>query len=518
MARKRPNFLFIMADQLAAPALAAYGHKVTRTPRIDSLAEHGVVFENAYCNFPICAPSRFSMLTGQLPSRIGAYDNAAEFPSSIPTLMHYLRAAGYQTCLSGKMHFVGADQLHGFEERLTTDIYPADFGWTPDWANKKLEYSWSHHMQSVMEAGTCQRSLQIDFDEDTCNQAVQKIYDLARDLDDRPFFLCVSFTHPHDPFTCLPEHWERYEHDQIDMPAVPAIPVDKLDPHARRLHFMDSVHRYNVTEDVVRTARHAYYGMISYVDDLTGRLMSALHRAGLAEDTIIVFTGDHGEMMGERGMWYKMTFYEWSARIPLIIHAPMLFGPRRVKENVSLVDLLPTILDLATDGRMPELIDPVDGNSLLKLIHGEADGWPDLVLSEYLAEGALDPILMLKRGTKKFVYSETDGAMLFDLATDPHELDDLAKKPEHKDEVAQLTAEVGKHWDYAELNRRVIESQNRRLFIHDVLLKGRYTPWDWQPRRDASQMYVRNTGVDEDVVKGRARLPFVPERKPDFPA
>ncbi|GIK98100.1 MAG: choline-sulfatase [Alphaproteobacteria bacterium] len=517
MARKRPNFLFIMADQLAAPALAAYGHKVTRTPRIDSLAEHGVTFENAYCNFPICAPSRFSMLSGQLPSRIGAYDNAAEFPSSVPTLMHYLRGAGYQTCLSGKMHFVGADQLHGFEDRLTTDIYPADFGWTPDWANKALKYSWSHHMQSVMEAGTCQRSLQIDFDDDVANQAVQKIFDLARGPDERPFFLCVSFTHPHDPFTCLPEHWERYDHDQIDMPAVPALPVDKLDPHARRLHFMDSVHRYDVTEEVVRRARHAYYGMISYVDDQVGRLMSALHRAGLADDTIVIFTGDHGEMLGERGMWYKMTFYEWSARIPLIVHAPKLFGPRRVRENVSLVDLLPTLLDFATDDHMPELIDPIDGRSLVRLVHGEDESWPDMVLSEYLAEGSVDPILMLKRGSRKFVYSRTDGTMLFDLATDPHELDDLAKKPGHGEEVARLTAEVDAIWNYAELERRVIESQKRRLFVHDVLLKGRYTPWDWQPRRDATQMYVRNVGIDEDVVKGRARLPFVPERKPDFP-
>src|SRR5690606_12413898 len=125
-----------------------------------------------------------------------------------------------------------------------------------------------------------------------------------------------------------------------------------------------------------------------YVDDLVGRLLAALHRAGLADDTVIVFTGDHGEMLGERGMRYKMTFYEWSARIPLIVHAPRLFGPRRVSQNVSLVDLLPTLLDLATDGHMPELIDPIDGNSLMPLVHGDADGWNDAVMSEYLAEGS----------------------------------------------------------------------------------------------------------------------------------
>jgi choline-sulfatase len=133
----RPNILILMADQLAARALPAYGNRVAKTPNIDALAKSGVVFDSFYCNSPLCAPSRFSFLSGRHVSAIGAYDNAAEFPSQIPTFAHYLRDAGYQTVLSGKMHFCGADQLHGFEERLTTDIYPADFGWTPDWTDSR---------------------------------------------------------------------------------------------------------------------------------------------------------------------------------------------------------------------------------------------------------------------------------------------------------------------------------------------------------------------------------------------
>ena len=129
---KQPNLLLLMADQMAAPALPFHGGKTVRAATMSRLAETGVVFDAAYCNSPICAPSRFSMLSGQYPTAIGAYDNAAEFPASIPTLMHYLGAAGYRTILSGKMHFIGPDQLHGFHERLTTDIYPADFSWTPN--------------------------------------------------------------------------------------------------------------------------------------------------------------------------------------------------------------------------------------------------------------------------------------------------------------------------------------------------------------------------------------------------
>src|SRR5262249_35325385 len=162
----QPNLLLLMADQLTPRVLRAYGGQVARTPNIDVLAKEGVVFDSFYCNSPLCAPSRFSFMAGQLPSRIGAYDNAAEFAAHIPTFAHYLRGAGYRTALSGKMHFCGPDQLHGFEERLTTDIYPADFGWTPDWEHPEVRPSWYHNMLSVMQAGPCRRSNQPAVAED----------------------------------------------------------------------------------------------------------------------------------------------------------------------------------------------------------------------------------------------------------------------------------------------------------------------------------------------------------------
>ncbi len=161
---KRPNILILMADQMTPRALSPYGGGVAKTPTIDRLAREGVVFENAYTNSPLCAPARYVLMSGQLPSATGGYDNAAEFPAETPTFAHYLRDAGYLTILSGKMHFCGADQLHGFEERLTTDIYPADFGWTPDWTRPADRLDWFHTMDSVTQAGPCVRTNQIDFD------------------------------------------------------------------------------------------------------------------------------------------------------------------------------------------------------------------------------------------------------------------------------------------------------------------------------------------------------------------
>jgi choline-sulfatase len=198
---RQPNILLLMADQMAAAYLPSYGHPVVKAPALERLAAGGVQFSSMYSNSPLCAPARFTMMSGQINSRIGAYDNASEFASAIPTFAHHLRNAGYQTCLAGKMHFVGADQLHGFEDRLTTDIYPADFGWTPNWDDVDGRFDWwFHNMDSVINAGIAEATNQLDYDDEVGFRTVRKLRDLARTPDDRPWMLTASFTHPHDPY------------------------------------------------------------------------------------------------------------------------------------------------------------------------------------------------------------------------------------------------------------------------------------------------------------------------------
>lgn len=254
---RRPNILLLMADQLTPFVLGVYGHRRAITPHIDRLAAEGVVFESAYCASPLCAPSRYAFMTGQLPSRIGAYDNAAELRADTPTFAHYLRHAGYRTVLAGKMHFCGPDQLHGFEERLTTDIYPADFGWTPDWEHPERRPSWYHNMSSVIDAGLCVRTNQLDFDDETTEAARRRLYDIARDGDERPFLMVASLTHPHDPYAITREHWDLYRHEAIDLPDVRRADVAD-DPHSARLRHVYEADRTPPTEAQVRNARHAY--------------------------------------------------------------------------------------------------------------------------------------------------------------------------------------------------------------------------------------------------------------------
>ena len=181
MSERPPSVLLIMVDQLAASWLPAYGDDVVQAPNLTALARDGVTFDAAYCASPLCAPSRASLLTGLLPSRTGVYDNAAELRASLPTVTHRLRAAGYATALAGKMHFVGPDQLHGFEERLTPDVYPAGLDWTPDWrAPVDERLPWYHTMESVLRPGVSAASMQVDYDDEVCFHSVRAIFDHAR--------------------------------------------------------------------------------------------------------------------------------------------------------------------------------------------------------------------------------------------------------------------------------------------------------------------------------------------------
>lgn len=483
---EKPNILFIMADQLSAMALPFYGHPVVKAPALSRLADEGFVFENAYCNSPLCGPSRTSMMTGLLPSKAGGFDNSHDFSAAIPTFAHYLRLGGYRTCLSGKMHFTGPDQLHGYEERLTTDVYPSDFGWTPNWSDPDAKVRFQD-MQNVLEAGTCIRSMQIDYDDEVNTQAERWLYDRAREDNGQPFMLTVSFTSPHDPYVARPEFWDMYRDDDIDLPKVSPIPVADLDAHSARIHAHYSIGEADITDDVIRRARHGYYASIEYVDSKIAALTKVLEETGLVDNTLVVFASDHGDMMGERGLYYKKCFFEWAARVPLVFWAPGRIAPGRSSESVSLVDLLPTFTDLAG---IDEAVLETDGWSLLPCLTG--NNLPKRTIAgEFLSEGVFEPTFMLVRGSMKLFYSETDPPLLFDLSEDPNELTNLANVPDYGTQLAELIAEGQALWDAKSMKREIIQDQNRRRLIQKSHLCGEPPVWDFQPSTDASQQYVR---------------------------
>lgn len=487
----RPNIVILMCDQMSARALPAYGHSLVRTPHIDAIAERGAVFESCYTNFPLCAPARLALMTGKLCSNIGAWDNAALLPPDVPTFAHYLRLLGYRTCLSGKMHFIGPDQLHGFEERVTTDICPSDFNWTADWDDPWRTMDWFHDMKNVRNAGIAERSLQQDFDEEAAFHAKRKIFDWARDPDRRPFLLVCSFTHPHDPYVTPQRFWDLYRDADIDLPRVPYIEPERRDPHSRRLWEQYDRGELEITSAEVLRARHAYYGSISYVDERIGEVLEALRRTKLSDDTVVILCTDHGDMIGERGLWYKMSFYDWSARIPLIMAGPGVPRGRRVRSHCGLSDLLPTLVDIAAGGAWSGYADPIDGKSLLPLF--AAEDAERVAASELYSEGVAAPYVMLRKGRYKFTFVEHDPPQLYDMEKDPDELNDLAGDPAHAPVVAELREQVLRRWDLPRLKREILSSQRRRRLIYRALTTGRVAPWDFQPWEDASKRYYRGT-------------------------
>ena len=502
---KSPNILLIMADQLAAPALRMNGNKVCKTPHIERLAEKSVVFDQAYTPAPLCAPARYSMLTGRLGPTIGAYDNASELTASTPTIAHFLRSVGYWTTLCGKMHFIGPDQVHGFDERITTDIYPSSFAWMPNWRKGPSFISSGVTLSSVVEAGPCVRTMQMDYDDEVEYHGLQKIYDLARRPNDQPFFLTISFTNPHTPFTISNEYWERYRPDDIDRPAVPPIPFEDLDYHSKGLFFAHGRNLHDVSDEHLRLSRHGYYGMISYIDDKVGRILDLLDECGLSDDTVVAFVSDHGEMLGERGMWYKHHFWEWSAHVPVLLRLPGGESAGRNDKVVSLIDLAPTLIDIATNGRGAELPVELDGNSLLGAIGASSEQWPDVAISDYLAIGPCTPCRMVRKGAYKYFYTHGHPAQLFNLDDDPHELKNLAGSDGHRDIETELRSIAMTDWNPEALTEKIIESQEQRFLIAEAT-DGKPT-WAFQTRDDDEQRYVRNAKVDD--TKGRLRLPYV---------
>ena len=477
MPTKTPNLLLIQADQLKPQVLSGYGGAAL-TPNIDKLCAEGMLFENAYCNFPLCAPSRFSMLSGMLPSRIGAYDNGAEFPAHIPTMAHYLRLAKYHTCLVGKQHFVGPDMLHGFHERLVPEIYPTDFSWAPSWGEVRMDSN--SDSSGVTRSGVCVRSVQIDHDEAVLYRAKAKLHDYCRTLDDGRFFMLASFTHPHEPYFCMQEYWDRYKHEDIPMPSTGLLAANKRDTHTDHLLHHHALANGDISEEHVRIARHAYLANVSYFDDMVGSLLDTLHRTGLADNTIIMLTADHGDMLGEKGLWYKKHFLDHCARVPLLIHAPAHFSAGRRSENVSLIDLLPTLCELAGLDIADHAPQELDGESLVALCQHADNKRNSPVFAEMTSEGVSSPMFMVKQDHNKLILGGGNPSLLYDLAKDPEELNNLVENEQATGIRQQLEAQAADCWDVDKLDAEIRLSQRRRRLVQSAHDFGPAPHWDYQ--------------------------------------
>ena len=478
----QPNFLIVMSDEHGPMWSSAYGHPFVRTPNMDRLASSGTTFDSAYCNAPLCVPSRSSFMTGNYVSNCEGWDNATPLPSDSLTWPYALRSVGYDCTLSGKMHLIGPDKLHGFDEQLSLDPHGdpieedagselvglSSGGMHPiylwDDGIPTADQPWS----SVKEAGPG-RTPMIDADDLIEAKALDYLRSPKRK--ETPWALCVGFVAPHFPFIVPDEYFSMYYPEYADLPKNPSGHLDNLPDFAKRTRRAFNFDGY--TDDEIRRARAAYYGLITYLDNKIGRLIDTLEEQDLLDNTVIIYTSDHGESLGEHGLWRKMNFYEQSVRVPLQITWPnVLPENKRYSGAVSLVDLTATIMDIA--GVPNEILSlmKLDGETLLNPLRD--DGWAehDFAFSEHLAHGTDRPAAMIRRGNYKLCYSyATEPELeLYNLASDPGEYDNLAQKPSFKTILSEMTSELLSVWGPAdEMDSKIRDSQQARLLIRNVL-------------------------------------------------
>jgi choline-sulfatase len=473
---KKPNILMLMSDQHPVFMLGCYGDGIVRTPTLNGIADRGAVFDAAYCPSPLCAPSRAAMMTSRHISAIEVWDNASPLRSDWPTFAHSFRRAGYRTILCGKMHFVGPDQLHGFEERWTQDIYPATFKWTIS-NRERLAVKAKNTGQSkhrVMESGIGW-SPDMDYDEEVLFRALYGLRQIARSNEDYPFFLCVSFAGPHYPYVAPKNYWQLYSREDIPIPQIP-------DDYQSSDHTLDRWLRIHeqledrVPDKVCRTARHATMSRITMIDDYCGHILKLLGETGLEGNTITLYTSDHGDMMGERGLWFKMAPYEWSSRVPLMISGPGI-PQRRFNIPVSLLDLGPTLCGLAGvesaygrgDGR--DLADAITGRKKIEAENSQA-------IVEYYGDGTWKGWRMLRRGRFKLIVLPGEVPLLYDLDTDPEEKNNLAAEAAYESIVSEMTERIMDGWDPVDCDERRWQSEERRLAIERSIEGTKPLDWD----------------------------------------
>lgn len=461
----RPNFLIIMSDEHGPMWSSTYGHPLIETPNLTRLAEAGVLFENAYSNTPLCVPARASFMTGRFASRVRVWDNTVPIASDLITWPYLLRSLGYDPVLTGKMHMRGLDELHGFTRQLTYCISSSREVTRAVQSWRKPHPAADQPFPGILRAGAGSGE-PTEYDDVVEKSALAFLRDKQRR--EQPFALCVGYYTPHPPFLVPEPYFSRYYPDRVDLPNIPDGHLDELPEAASRLR------RYfgfkgPFPEEAVLKARAAYFGLVSYLDDKIGRLLDALEETGLAENTIVIYTSDHGEMLGEHGLWSKASFYEQSSRVPMVVSWPgNLRNGVRVHEVVSLVDLTVTILDLAgvsVDGWN------LDGDSLLPLIRGDTSSWKNEAFVEYFAHGTDRPQAMVRSGKWKFSYGH--GAPpemeLYDLEADPGEFANLAGSPEHREVQERLLARVMEEWgDPDEFTARIADAQDERALIRRV--------------------------------------------------
>ncbi len=446
----RPNILVIMTDQHSPHVLGCYGDDLVRTPNLDRLASEGMRFDNTYCPAPLCVPSRMSFMTGRTPTNNRCWDNQQMLHSGIPTWAHVLAPAGFETAIIGRMHFVGPDQRHGFETRVLGERCSVQPGVQPQGGPMWTKFSpgTCGQLREAVELAGRGRTHYQWFDETRTAAAIDWLGRRASAPRARPFAAVLGYSLPHCPFVAPKELFDYY-YDRVDVPAVEPDQPATVTRFRRLRGILDPP----LPAERIRVARAAYYGLCEHSDALIGQVLDALDESGLAGDTLVIYTSDHGECAGEHGCWWKSNYYDASVRVPMIARLPGAVPAGAVSEAVcNLIDIAPTIAEVAGT----EFPLPIDGRSLWPTLTGShpAD-WADETFSELVdpKSGRVLASRMIRSGKWKLWEFHDEDRLppaMFDLDADPGELSDLGADPSVADVRDGLLARLHADWDPAD--------------------------------------------------------------------
>jgi len=442
---KRPNILVIMSDQHAPNTMACAGDPVIRTPNLDRLAAQGMRFTNAYCPSPLCVPSRMSFMSGRYPSRNQVWTNQATLSSTVPTWAHTLGIAGYETALIGRMHFLGPDQRHGFMQRPIGEG-PARHPGTPELGGPRytrLPQATAGQKRHSFEYAGRGSSFYQHYDSDVTDAACRFLR--KRSDAEKPFAAVTGFMLPHCPYIGRKDLFDYY-YERVSA-------ASETGDEPACVQYMQETRNLHpaATEHQCRVARAAYYAMIEYMDSNIGRILDTLEETGQAKNTLVIYCSDHGDMMGDHGLWSKKVYYEQATGIPLIARLPGTTAPGSTCDSLcSLVDMAPTFTALA---EAPEM--DVDGESLMTLLRGQNN--PDRVVFSEVAEVNGWPNFesvgrMVRYGPWKLwqhqkIDSDPFPTVLFNLANDPKEKHNLNSDSKHHETSETLQAYLTENWD-----------------------------------------------------------------------
>ena len=451
------NLLIIMSDEHNPKVLGCYGNRSVRTPNLDRLATQGTLFTDAYTTSPVCVPARAAFAVGKYVHQIGFWDNADAYDGSVPSWHHRLRDRGHHVVSIGKLHFRGGDD-YGFSEELIPMHIIERKGDLMGLVREDLpERGASWKIAKLAGPG---ESPYTFYDREIAARAQIWLREEAPKHTDRPWVLFVSFVCPHFPLTAPPECYYQYPLERIAIPK-------QYERHQRPVHpflrdYANSfVYDRYFDEEKLKKAIAGYYGLCSFLDDNIGQILRALGEAGLGDSTRVLYTSDHGDNLGNRGLWGKSTMYEETAGVPLVIAGGDIPSGRRCETPVSHVDIYPFIMECVGEER-PEMYDGHPGISLTRLAKGFA---PERsVLSEYHGMGSTTGAFMIRHGRYKYVHYVAYPPQLFDLESDPEELHDLGADPRFASVIEECRRKLLAICDPVEVDKRA-KARQRELLI-----------------------------------------------------